>query len=108
MEMFRESSFQGRLLYESARIFRCEFSEMMPYFSEKASENTGRYYGWVIVGLTFFTMAIGGSIVGTFPVFYVALGGPGRTLPWHFLFQWPRLRFPPALLGRWWTVGDRG
>ena len=45
---------------------------MMPYFSEKASENTGRYYGWVIVGLTFFTMAIGGSIVGTFPVFYVA------------------------------------
>ncbi len=42
------------------------------YFSEKASENSSRYYGWVIVGLTFFTMAVGGSIVGTFPVFYVA------------------------------------
>ena len=42
------------------------------HFSEKASENSSRYYGWVIVGLTFFTMAIGGSIVGTFPVFYVA------------------------------------
>ena len=42
------------------------------YFSEKTSENSSRYYGWVIVGLTFFTMAVGGSIVGTFPVFYVA------------------------------------
>lgn len=42
------------------------------HFSEKASENSSRYCGWVIVGLTFFTMAIGGSIVGTFPVFYVA------------------------------------
>ncbi len=41
------------------------------YYSEKASENSSRYYGWVIVGLTFFTMAVGGSIVGTFPVFYV-------------------------------------
>ncbi len=45
---------------------------MMPYFSEKASENSSRYYGWVIVGVTFTTMAIGGSVVGTFPVFYVA------------------------------------
>lgn len=42
------------------------------YFSEKASENSSRYYGWVIVSLTFFTMAVGGSIVGTFPVFYVS------------------------------------
>ncbi len=45
---------------------------MRSYFSEEASESSGRYYGWVIVGLTFFTMAVGGSIVGTFPVFYVA------------------------------------
>ena len=45
---------------------------MTPYFSDRASESSGRYYGWVIVGLTFLTMAVGGSIVGTFPVFYVA------------------------------------
>ena len=45
---------------------------MTSCFSEKASESSHRYYGWVIVGLTFFTMAAGGSIVGTFPVFYVA------------------------------------
>ena len=45
---------------------------MKVYFSEYESENSSRYYGWVIVGLTFITMAIGGSIVGTFPVFYVA------------------------------------
>lgn len=45
---------------------------MRSYFSEEAGESSGRYYGWVIVGLTFFTMAVGGSIVGTFPVFYVA------------------------------------
>ncbi len=44
---------------------------MIPHFSERASENSGCYYGWVIVGLTFFTMAVGGSIVGTFPIFYV-------------------------------------
>jgi len=35
------------------------------------SETSPRYYGWVIVGLTFITMAVGGSIVSTFPVFYV-------------------------------------
>lgn len=45
---------------------------MISRFSEGASERSGRYYGWVIVGLTFLTMAVGGSIVGTFPVFYVA------------------------------------
>ncbi|MDE0332548.1 MAG: MFS transporter [Nitrospinae bacterium] len=42
------------------------------YFSESANETSSRYYGWVIVGLTFITMAVGGSVVGTFPVFYVA------------------------------------
>ena len=42
------------------------------YYSDSANESSSRYYGWVIVGLTFFTMGIGGSIVGTFPVFYVA------------------------------------
>jgi MFS family permease len=35
------------------------------------SETSPRYYGWVVVGLTFITMAVGGSIVSTFPVFYV-------------------------------------
>ena len=37
-----------------------------------ADEQSGRYYGWLVVGVMFLTMSIGGSIVGTFPVFYVA------------------------------------
>ena len=75
------------------------------YFSEKASENSSRYFGWVIVGLTFFTMAVGGSIVGTFPVFYVAFlnefGWSRADTALAFLSRWPLLRFPPALSGLW-------
>ncbi|MED5579867.1 MAG: MFS transporter [Nitrospinota bacterium] len=41
-------------------------------FSVDAEEESYRYYGWMIVGLSFSTMAIAGSIVATFPVFYVA------------------------------------
>jgi MFS family permease len=40
-------------------------------FFETTGEGNPRYYGWLVVGLTFLTMAIGGSIVSTFPVFYV-------------------------------------
>ncbi len=39
-------------------------------FSAVEKESSRRYYGWLVVGLTFFTMAIGGSIVSTFPVFF--------------------------------------
>ncbi len=45
---------------------------MSRLFSADENERSPRYYGWLVVGLTFFTMAIGGSIVSTFPVFYVA------------------------------------
>ncbi len=45
---------------------------MIRLFSATENENSPRYYGWLVVGLTFFTMAVGGSIVSTFPVFYVA------------------------------------
>ena len=41
-------------------------------FSSDVGEDNCRYYGWMIVGLSFSTMAIAGSIVATFPVFYVA------------------------------------
>ncbi len=44
---------------------------MNRWFSAGESESSPRYYGWLVVGLTFITMAIGGSIVSTFPVFYV-------------------------------------
>ena len=40
-------------------------------FFETSDEGNPRYYGWLVVGLTFLTMAIGGSIVSTFPIFYV-------------------------------------
>ncbi|MDA0999751.1 MAG: MFS transporter [bacterium] len=45
---------------------------MKGWFSPQLPESDPRYYGWLVVGTTFFTLAIGGSIVGTFPVFYVA------------------------------------
>ncbi|MBT3351086.1 MAG: MFS transporter [Nitrospinaceae bacterium] len=40
-------------------------------FFDAAQESSPRYYGWLVVALTFTTMAIGGSIVSTFPIFYV-------------------------------------
>ena len=42
------------------------------YFSLTADEQSARYYGWLVVGVMFLTMSFGGSIVGTFPIFYVA------------------------------------
>ena len=42
------------------------------YFSSDVGEENYNYYGWLIVALSFTTMAIAGSIVATFPVFYVA------------------------------------
>lgn len=45
---------------------------MTGWFSPQRRESDPRYYGWLVVGTTFFTLAIGGSLVGTFPVFYVA------------------------------------
>ncbi|MEE9274675.1 MAG: hypothetical protein V3V62_05145, partial [bacterium] len=45
---------------------------MKRLFFTEAEEESPRYYGWLVVGLTFLTMAVGGSIVGTFPIFYVA------------------------------------
>ena len=44
---------------------------MSRFSSPDESEGSPRYYGWVVVGLTFVTMAIGGSIVSTFGIFYV-------------------------------------
>lgn len=44
---------------------------MNKLFSSDEKESSSRYYGWLVVGITFSTMAIGGSIVSTFPVFYV-------------------------------------
>jgi MFS family permease len=41
------------------------------FSSVDESEGSPRYYGWVVVGLTFATMAIGGSIVSTFGIFFV-------------------------------------
>ena len=45
---------------------------MTGWFSPQRRESDPQYYGWLVVGTTFFTLAIGGSLVGTFPVFYVA------------------------------------
>ena len=44
---------------------------MSRFSSPDESEGSPHYYGWVVVGLTFVTMAIGGSIVSTFGVFFV-------------------------------------
>jgi MFS family permease len=41
-------------------------------FFNSPDESSPRYYGWLVVGLTFITMAGGGAVVSTFPVFYVA------------------------------------
>ncbi len=54
-----------------ARFF-CGPCGVRGFFSSEAGEQSPRYYGWIVVGVTFLTMAIGGSIVGTFSVFYVA------------------------------------
>ena len=45
---------------------------MRNLFSLTADEQSPRYYGWLVVGVMFLTMSFGGSIVGTFPIFYVA------------------------------------
>jgi len=73
------------------------------FFSAEAAEGSPRYYGWIVVGLTFFTMAAGGSIVGTFPVFYVAFleefGWTRADTALAFSFSMVTFAFSAGLIG---------